>query len=126
MWAGFPVPLLESRTAGKVKSDDEELWLRLVKAPKLIDRMRRDWGFGGVLVKFKLEVGVTENELQEIAERSRQRSEADLVVANTLDGAAHWALIGPLAGRFVKLDRRELAGNLVAEVERLHGEKRDG
>src|SRR5207248_119316 len=50
-------PQMEDRAAGKVKSDVPELWLRLVRTPKLVDRIRTDWGFRGVLVKFKLEVG---------------------------------------------------------------------
>src|SRR5437870_13675415 len=65
--------------AGKVKSDEPELWLRLVRAPKLIDLIRRDWGFRGVLVKFKLEVGVSAAALLDVAERSRQQSNADLM-----------------------------------------------
>src|SRR5262249_49836352 len=38
-------PTLSDRRAGKVKSDEPELWLRLVRAPKLIDRIRSDWRF---------------------------------------------------------------------------------
>ncbi|MFQ3649560.1 MAG: phosphopantothenoylcysteine decarboxylase, partial [Gemmataceae bacterium] len=82
-----PSRLLD-RAAGKVKSDEPELWLRLVRAPKLVDRVRSQWGFGGLLVKFKLEVGCTNQELLRIAERSRLQSQADLMVANTLEGAA--------------------------------------
>ena len=62
--------------------------------PKLIDRFRRPWGFSGILVKFKLEVGISEQDLLKIAEESRQASAADLMVANTLDGAAQWARLG--------------------------------
>ena len=72
---------------GKVKSSHAELWLRpLVPAPKLVDQVRTPWGFGGVLVKFKLEVDVSEVELQRVAETSRLQSQADLMVANTLEG----------------------------------------
>src|SRR5260370_39048196 len=49
-------PALLDRAAGKVKSDEPELWLRLIRAPKLIDRIRLDWPFRGIFVKFKLEV----------------------------------------------------------------------
>ncbi|MBI3776889.1 MAG: hypothetical protein HY273_15330, partial [Gammaproteobacteria bacterium] len=57
-------------SADKVKSDAPELWLRLVRAPKLIDVMRAAWGFRGILVKFKLEVGVSQKQLLDIAEKS--------------------------------------------------------
>src|SRR5262249_306749 len=85
VWTGKPGPKLEDRAAGKIRSDEPELWLRLVRAPKIIDMIRREWKFRGVLVKFKLETGVSDEQLQAIAERSRVASEADLMVANTLE-----------------------------------------
>ena len=112
--------------AGKVKSDAPELWLRLVRTPKLVDRVRSDWGFRGVLVKFKLEVGVSDERLLEVAEHSRRQSAADLLVANTLEGASTWAYVGPLAGRYQRVSRREMPGCLLEAVERLHQEKGHG
>lgn len=105
--------------AGKVKSDHPELWLKLVRAPKLVDKVRADWGFAGVLVKFKLEVGVTDAELLAVAERSRQQSGADLMCANSLEGMAAWAYLGAGAD-YARVPRAELATTLVAEVERRH------
>lgn len=110
------LPTLLNRAAGKVKSDEPELWLRLVRAPKLIDRIRDPWGFRGVLVKFKLEVGVTEERLLEIAERSRQQSGADWMVANTLDGATQWAYLGGAAG-YERIDRADLPRRLIDAIE---------
>lgn len=110
-------PALVDRAAGKVKSDEPELWLRLVRAPKLIDCIRRDWDFGGLLVKFKLEVGISEAQLLDIAERSRTHSDADFMVANTLEGANEWAFLGPLDGRYQRIPRRELAERLLAALE---------
>jgi phosphopantothenoylcysteine synthetase/decarboxylase len=122
----LPGPALLDRAAGKVKSDEPELWLRLVRAPKLIDRVRRDWGFGGVLVKFKLEVGVGDEQLLDVAERSRRHSEADLMVANTLEGSGHYAFVGPLGGAYQRVGRRELAERLLDAVERLHAGRAHG
>jgi phosphopantothenoylcysteine synthetase/decarboxylase len=124
--AGPTPPALVDQGAGKVKSDAPELWLRLVRAPKLIDCMRRDWGFTGILVKFKLEVDVSEDRLLEIAEKSRRHSEADLMVANTLEGAAAWAYVGPSGGTYERVSRRELDGRLLDAVERLHQEGAHG
>jgi phosphopantothenoylcysteine synthetase/decarboxylase len=124
-WEGA-APALVDRAAGKVKSDEPELWLRLVRTPKLIDLVRGEWGFHGVLVKFKLEVGVTEERLLEIAERSRQHSAADLMVANTLEGANYWAYVGPLEGGYQRVGRRELDATLLDAVERLHGGRGHG
>ncbi len=122
-WVGDGPPALVDRQAGKVKSDEPELWLRLVRAPKLIDAIRGDWGFRGVLVKFKLEVGVTDEQLLAVAEASRAHSGADLMVANTLEGAASWAYLGPRGGTYEKVARRELAPLLLAAVEELHARK---
>jgi phosphopantothenoylcysteine synthetase/decarboxylase len=113
-------PALLDRAAGKVKSDEPELWLRLVRAPKLIDLVRSAWNFRGLLVKFKLEVGVGDEQLLDVAERSRRHSGADLMVANTLEGSGHYAYIGPLGGRYQRVGRRELPARLLDAVERLH------
>ena len=118
-WQG-PAPTLADRRAGKVKSDEPELWLRLKRAPKLVDLIRSAWGFRGVLVKFKLEVGLTDEALLEVAEASRAHSDADLMVANTLEGAPSYAFVGPVAGQYERLERAELARRLMELIENLH------
>jgi phosphopantothenoylcysteine synthetase/decarboxylase len=119
-------PALVDRTAGKVKSDEPELWLRLVRTPKLIDRVRTDWRFRGIVVKFKLEVGVSEEKLLDIAERSRRHSNADLMVANTLEEAEAWAFLGPVEGHYQRVSRSELASRLLDVVEHLDKERNHG
>ena len=109
-------PALTDTAAGKVKSHHPELWLRLVPAPKLVDRVRREWGFGGTLVKFKLEVGAADVELLDVAERSRRQSGADLIVANTLEGMHDWAYVGGESG-YRRVRRADLAARLVESVE---------
>lgn len=104
---------------GKLPSSYSEVWLRLVRTAKLIDRMRRDWGFGGVLVKFKLESGVAEETLLARAEESRQRSAADLMVANLLESVATTAWLGPVQGHYRRLARSQLADALLDAVESL-------
>jgi phosphopantothenate---cysteine ligase (CTP) len=104
------------RAAGKVKSDEPELWLRLIRAPKLVDKIRSEWGFRGTLVKFKLEVGVNEEALLTIAEKSRLASQANWMVANTLEGAAEWAFLGGEGG-YTKLPRPELPATLMDAIE---------
>jgi phosphopantothenate-cysteine ligase/phosphopantothenoylcysteine decarboxylase/phosphopantothenate--cysteine ligase len=107
---------LEDVSAGKVKGSHPELWLKLVPTPKLVDKIRPEWNFGGVLVKFKLEVGLSESELRAVAEKARIRSKADLLVANTLEGMHDWALLGNAAG-YAKVPRAELADRLLNAVE---------
>jgi phosphopantothenoylcysteine synthetase/decarboxylase len=119
---GTPPRFLD-RSAGKVKSDEPELWLRLVRAPKLVDKVRAEWSFRGVLVKFKLEVGLGSDQLLDIAERSRHHSRADLMVANTLEEADSWAFLGPLNGGYLKVPRQLLAARLITAIETLHKER---
>jgi phosphopantothenoylcysteine synthetase/decarboxylase len=119
-------PGMIDRGADKVKSDEPELWLRLVRAPKLIDCIRSEWKFRGVLVKFKLEVGVSEEQLLAVAERSRTHSQADLMVANTLEGASEWALLGPSEGQYQRVPRGELAERLLMALEQLSRKTSDG
>ena len=113
-WTG--VTMID-RAAGKIKSDEPELWLRLVRAPKLVDRVRSDWKFRGVLVKFKLEVGLTDEQLLAVAERSRVHSDADFMVANTLSGAAYYAYIGAAEGHYQRVPRAKLAAKLLDAIE---------
>lgn len=113
-WKGNGVML--DRDAPKVKSDEPELWLRLVRAPKLADKVRGEWSFRGIFVKFKLEVNVRDADLLERAEASRRQSDADWMVANTLEGAAHWAYLGNAAG-YRKVPRTDLAGAVLDAVE---------
>lgn len=119
-WEGSP-PTLADMAAGKIKSDAPELWLRLIRAPKLIDRVRSVWNFRGILVKFKLEVGVGDEQLLAIAERSRLQSAADFMVANTLEGAAQWAYLGPRNGQYQRVCRHELAVRLLEAMEQGNG-----
>ena len=107
---------MRNRSAGKLKSDEPELWLRLVRAPKLVDKIRTDWAYRGILVKFKLEVGLAPEALQTIAEESRLQSQADWMVANTLEGASTWALIGAASG-YVRVSRGQLASELFDAIE---------
>jgi phosphopantothenoylcysteine synthetase/decarboxylase len=110
-------PRLVDAAEGKVKSSHQELWLRLVPTPKLVDKIRPVWGFTGTLVKFKLEVGLSEAELIEVAERARIHSGADVMVANTLDEMYDWAIIGAGAERYRKVSRAQLADDLLDVVE---------
>jgi phosphopantothenoylcysteine synthetase/decarboxylase len=119
-------PRMIDRAAGKIKSDEPELWLRLVRAPKLIDCLRRDWGFRGMIVKFKLEVGVGNERLLAVAERSRQQSAADLMVANTLEGASEWAFLGPLGGQYQRIARHQLPEHLLHALEQHPRKEADG
>lgn len=102
-------------SAGKVKGHHADLWLRLRPAPKLIDKYRSDWNFAGKLVKFKLEVGATDEELLAIAEKSRLHSSADLMVANTLEGMHEWAYVGA-GDSYRKVARAELAACVIDAI----------
>ncbi len=111
--------------AGKVKSSYPELWLKLLPTPKLVDRVRTDWQFSGVLVKFKLEVGLSEEALLAVAETARIHSAADLMVANTLEGMHDWALLGPEQAGYRRVTRAELADALLDRIEGVQLERRN-
>jgi len=103
-------------SAGKVKSHHSELWMRLTPTPKLADLVRSAWGFRGVFVKFKLEVGTRDAQLQEVAAKSRAQSDADLIVANTLEGKDALAWIGDREGKWEQVARADLANRLMERV----------
>jgi phosphopantothenate-cysteine ligase/phosphopantothenoylcysteine decarboxylase/phosphopantothenate--cysteine ligase len=107
----------QDASAGKVQGSHPELWLKLTPTPKLVDKVRSAWGFSGVLVKFKLQVGMSEAELLEVAERARLHSAADLMVANTLEGMHEWAVVGAGEGGYRRVTRAELPDHLLDRVE---------
>ncbi len=71
--------------AAKVKSHYREIAIRGERAEKLVDLFRTQWQFSGMLIKFKLEVGISREELIQVGQYSRLASGADFLVANTLD-----------------------------------------
>ncbi|MCX6795490.1 MAG: bifunctional phosphopantothenoylcysteine decarboxylase/phosphopantothenate synthase [Candidatus Falkowbacteria bacterium] len=77
----------------KVSSNHEDVFLRLRQTHKIIDLIRKPWGFKGYLVKFKLQVGIDDEELLKIATKSRITSEADMIVANCLEWAKEKAYV---------------------------------
>lgn len=98
---GTEVWIVRDAQAGKVKSDHPAIAVLGERTAKLVDKFRRDWGFAGTLVKFKLEVGLTNDELLATAEKSRVASGADYLIANTLDmvdGAAAGAFLLSMGG----------------------------
>src|SRR5204863_2923969 len=76
-------PAMTENKDGKFKTRDPELWIRLVRAPNLVDRFRPQWGFRGLLAMFKFEAGLSDAELLDTAEQARIQAAADVVVANT-------------------------------------------
>jgi hypothetical protein len=110
--------VVERVDAPKVKSDFEEIVVRGVRTGKLIDLFRSAWGFRGVLIKFKLEVGISEERLVEVAGKSRVASGADLMVGNTLamargEGVEAGAYLIDDSGA-VRVGRGEMAGRIVS------------
>ncbi|MFA5358722.1 MAG: phosphopantothenoylcysteine decarboxylase [Patescibacteria group bacterium] len=83
--------LLPLDAGTKVSSRHGKLYLEMVPTAKLIDKIRTDWGFAGYLVKFKLQVGIGDGELVNIARQSRADSASDLIIANCLEWAAQYA-----------------------------------
>jgi len=71
--------------AEKVKSNHGQIAIRGDATEKLIDLFRTPWNHQGLLFKFKLEVGISTDELLKIAHASRAASRADYLIANTLD-----------------------------------------
>jgi phosphopantothenate---cysteine ligase (CTP) len=98
--------------SGKISSQHDELVLKLTKTPKLIDRFRRDYRFQGLLIKFKLEVGLTTPQLLEVAEKSRLQSQADWLIANHFETRSSEAFLGNSSG-YERIERGELATRVV-------------
>ena len=126
IYSGSASELVGEPNSGKIKSTHPELWMRLVRTPKLVDWMRSRWHFRGVLVKFKLEVGVSDTELVTIAKRSRVQSDADFLVANMLESYETDAWIIDRADSASRIIRAELPKVLLDRIEQIFSAPRGG
>ena len=77
----------EKQSEGKIASIKDTLTITLLKTPKVIKQIRALWPHA-FLIGFKLEVGLSKDELMERAYASIIESGADLVVANNQDEIA--------------------------------------
>ena len=87
--------ITEKHTSGKIASNKDTLTLTLVKTPKVIKLLRTLWPQAR-LVSFKLETGISKEELIEKAYASLKENNADFVVANNQDeivGEKHRAYV---------------------------------
>ncbi len=119
VYSGSTSERIGEPTSGKIKSTHPELWMKLLPTPKLVDWMRSRWHFRGVLVKFKLEVGVSDAELVAIAIRSRIQSDADLLIANTLDSYETDAWIVDREDSASRVVRADLPKMLLDRIEQI-------
>jgi phosphopantothenate-cysteine ligase/phosphopantothenoylcysteine decarboxylase/phosphopantothenate--cysteine ligase len=101
--------------ATKIRSSYKRLIIECQQTIKLVDQIREPWGFKGTLVKFKLLVGVEDEELLEIACESRVTSQADLIIANTKERAREYAFIVSEQGT-ARVARPDLASELLRRV----------
>ncbi len=85
--------LIEVPSSGKVPSNYKRLFLELVPTIKIIDLVKKSWGFRGELVKFKLQVAMSDQGLQEVAAKSMVDSGADHMVANCLEWSSCYAYV---------------------------------
>jgi phosphopantothenate---cysteine ligase (CTP) len=106
----------------KIPSQHQELWLRLLPTPKLVDNIRQPWGFEGVLVKFKLEVGVSDDELVSRAREGWERSAADLIVANRYEWMNEKAFLID-QGSVETVERARLPSRLLARIEEMRARR---
>lgn len=74
----------EKHSNGKITSNKDRLVVTFVRTPKIIKLIRKLWPHA-FLIGFKLEVGLSRDELIERAHASLIESGADLVVANNQD-----------------------------------------
>ncbi|HWP39600.1 MAG TPA: hypothetical protein VNL70_01650, partial [Tepidisphaeraceae bacterium] len=115
--------IVHNAQAPKVKSSFAAIAVLGQPTEKLVDLFRRNWNYRGLLVKFKLEVGIDPQELIRLGQASRIASGADYLVANTLsmvhgaeagalllsDDGAEWVSRSMLASRLAQIARDRLS-----------------
>lgn len=106
---------------GKIKSGKKKLVIEFKPTLKIVDLIKK-WNSSVFLVKFKLEVGLTEKQLINVAYMSMVFSRADLIVANDfLDTRnEHKAFIIDNNKNIIKCVGKEtIAGKLIYKIKEL-------
>ena len=106
---------------GKIASGRGSLTLSLRPAPKVLPVLRRS-APGATLVSFKLEAGLDDDALEQVARQRLEEGVEDLVVANDIDRISrerHPALVVPADGDPVPVDgtKTDLAVAVLDAVE---------
>ncbi|NQZ55926.1 MAG: hypothetical protein HRT88_00405 [Lentisphaeraceae bacterium] len=111
--------VIANENNGKTPSGLTDLSLKFKPTAKLVDRIR-EISPASFLVKFKLQVGLTAQELYDIAFKSMNDSKADLIVANDLDhmdGENHVAyIISPDGESLEARTKAEMCSSLQSEI----------
>ncbi len=118
-----PPDYAPSKLEGKMRSSKEEITITYRRTPKLIDRLRPALGQKAFIIGFKLLVGVSQEELQEVAARQIERASTDMCVGNDLARIDPLAKIHPMqlvfsdgSVRHLNGQKQRVASELVAEV----------
>lgn len=107
-----PVPAI-----GKIGSGQDELTITLKPTEKLVDILRQR-APQAVLVKFKLELGLSTQELLSVASESRAQSEAEFIVANLyeeMSATGHHAHLIDASGAVETVTNKKELCELVGE-----------
>ena len=103
------------------KSSKDGFNIPLIPTEKLVDKIRLATP-KSFLVKFKLQVGLSREELHEIALNSLKASNAELIVANNLDemdGEAHQTyIIDPEGNSIPASTKTDLCDHLITQLTR--------
>lgn len=75
--------VVKNQARGKVRTSDQ-MNIELKSTPKLISKIKNEWGYKGILVGFKLLVNAEKSELIDAARKSVIENGCDFVVANDL------------------------------------------
>ncbi|MDO8492976.1 MAG: phosphopantothenoylcysteine decarboxylase [bacterium] len=100
----------------KIKTPHDRLSLELLRTEKIVDKIRDTWGFKGKLVKFKHEMGVSDEKLIEIATKSMHDSKADFIVANCDEWKRVRAIIVSADGSCQHVTRDKLPEELLKKL----------
>jgi phosphopantothenate---cysteine ligase (CTP) len=118
-WETRGKPRMVEQASDRINTAEPELWVRLVRAPRFLDHLRDRWGYKGLLVRFVVESARSDGELRGAAEFSRKQSDADLMIASTMDSLPHSALVGPVDAKYERVARRELPDRLILIIEHM-------
>lgn len=114
---GKVVTIRALKDQSQISRDHDRLFIELKPAIQVIDHIRDEWGFTGILARFKLHHPLTDVARVALAKKSRDVVDADVIVLTAYDDLKGPAHVMGKCGPMIEVNRKYLADAIMKCVE---------
>ncbi len=100
--------MMPANSKGKLSSSYSQIFCKLIPTKKILTLFKKEWGFKGIVIGFKLETDIGEDELIQKARQKIVEGSADVVIANLQE--SYRAKVYMVEGSCVNSGKRRFLG----------------